>query len=223
VRVATFNIRHGLGTDGRVRLDRIVRTVGAAAPSILCLQEVERWVWRSAFRRQDLRLAARLGMASAFGPSDRVGIVGHAGNAVLVAGTIESSTVLRLPPARLGPPRSALIAEVVVADRRLHVVVAHLAVGRADATAQLEALVERAAVLDGPVVVAGDLNLGVRDVRAVVGGHDFALAEAAATFPSDAPRVQIDHLAVRGGGIGGPEVLGGEGSDHLCLVADCSI
>ena len=41
LRVLTYNIHHGEGTDGKLDLDRIARVIKAAEPDIVALQEVD--------------------------------------------------------------------------------------------------------------------------------------------------------------------------------------
>ncbi|WP_394214477.1 endonuclease/exonuclease/phosphatase family protein [Brachybacterium vulturis] len=61
-RVATFNIRHGLGPDSRVDLLRTAREIRRLDADVIGLQEVDQGVGlRSAHEDQPARLAALLG------------------------------------------------------------------------------------------------------------------------------------------------------------------
>lgn len=82
LRVMTYNIRWGLGADGRYRLDRIAAVIQESGADLIGLQEIERGSPRSHFRDQPARLARLLGMEVAFGPNLRLGTWDF-GNALL--------------------------------------------------------------------------------------------------------------------------------------------
>ena len=42
LRVMTYNIHHGEGTDGRIDLERIAKVIRDAKPDLVALQEVEK-------------------------------------------------------------------------------------------------------------------------------------------------------------------------------------
>ena len=68
VRVATFNIHHGAGTDDRLDLERAARTIEATGAEVIGLQEVDNhWGERSAFADQAAELGRRLDMHVAYG------------------------------------------------------------------------------------------------------------------------------------------------------------
>lgn len=69
LRVMTYNIRWGLGTDRRYDLERVAAVIAAVEPDLVGLQEIERGSPRSRFRDQPALLGRRLGMHVAFGPS----------------------------------------------------------------------------------------------------------------------------------------------------------
>jgi endonuclease/exonuclease/phosphatase family metal-dependent hydrolase len=41
LRVMTYNIRRGRGTDGRVEIDRVADSIAAEAPDVMAPQEVD--------------------------------------------------------------------------------------------------------------------------------------------------------------------------------------
>ena len=68
VTVMSFNIRHGVGTDNLLDLDRIARVVAASGAELVGLQEVDRhFGTRSNFVDQATYLADSLGMEVVFG------------------------------------------------------------------------------------------------------------------------------------------------------------
>jgi len=62
----TWNIRHGLGNDDRVDLDRIARVIADSGASLIGLQEVDRGGARSGRIDQAASLAHTLGMEARF-------------------------------------------------------------------------------------------------------------------------------------------------------------
>lgn len=100
-RVATWNIRHGLGPDGRVDLERTAREIAALGADVIALQEVDvAFGARSAHEDQAARLGALLGMSVAFGAA------------------------LDLPPEHDGAPRRrygvALLTRHEIVSSRMH-------------------------------------------------------------------------------------------------------
>ena len=67
LRVLVYNVKHGLGMDGRIDLDRLAARIRATRPDIVALQEVDRGCGRSGGVDQAAWLGERLGMHAAFG------------------------------------------------------------------------------------------------------------------------------------------------------------
>lgn len=112
-------------------------------------------------------------------------------------------------------PRTALVARVVGPHGPVTVVTTHLSFIPGWNLVQLRHLV-RALRTEDPLVVTGDLNMGVR--RARLGSRLTGLVTAQ-TFPADAPRRQIDHVLGRGVVASAPRVHHPPLSDHRALAA----
>lgn len=176
LRVASFNIHHGVGLDGKLDLDRIAEVVRSTGAEVVGLQEVDRHLSvRSGWIDQPGWLAEHLGMHVAYGanidldPDHRRGPGAprrHYGNAVLSTRPIEAWQNIRLPGRDGAEPRGLLTARISVdgADGgRTEVVVActHLQ-NRSPA----ERLVQAARVVEvlmppgvvEPTVLLGDMN-----------------------------------------------------------------
>lgn len=67
LRVVTYNIHHGLGTDQQLNLDRIVDVLREAQPDLVALQEVDVRTRRSLREDQAVSLGQKLGMNVGFG------------------------------------------------------------------------------------------------------------------------------------------------------------
>lgn len=204
LRIVSYNIRHGVGLDGVLDLERTAAVLAALAPDVVLLQEVDERCRRSGSVDQAAWLGERLGMEHRFAPfMDYDG--GRYGLATLARAPIDASRTIPLPPGRQ-EPRAALEVTLTSAGRAVRIVNAHLdwLDDSPERLAQAEALRDALAPLrSGPLVVGGDLNDTPESaaLAALLSAEDGALARAlsagegeGATFPADAPRVTIDHL-----------------------------
>src|SRR3990172_3828554 len=67
VRVLTYNIHHGEGTDGRIDLARIAAVIQRLAPDVVALQEVDKLTSRSEGVDQAAELGRLTKLHAAFG------------------------------------------------------------------------------------------------------------------------------------------------------------
>ncbi len=75
--VMSYNIRHGVGCDGVLDLERIAGVIESVSPDVVGLNEVDvRFHRRSGWADQLGWLSRRLKMASCFGPTPSGGGMG---------------------------------------------------------------------------------------------------------------------------------------------------
>jgi endonuclease/exonuclease/phosphatase family metal-dependent hydrolase len=170
-RVATYNIRHGLGRDGRVDLARTAAEIAALRADVIGLQEVDvAFGPRSAGEDQMSRLAELLGCEAAFGaaldlpPLEPDGPRRRYGVALLAEHALAGPVMHPLPahpgaPA-LHEPRGVLRAQVArEAGDALDLLVTHLDPELpAHRTAEVLGILRLAEEVTGPAVLLGDLN-----------------------------------------------------------------
>jgi endonuclease/exonuclease/phosphatase family metal-dependent hydrolase len=201
-RILSYNIKHGLGMDGKLDLKRTAETIRKLDPDIVALQEVDLRCTRSGSVDQMAALGGMLGMHHSFGKFMDYG-GGEYGLGILSKHPILRSESHRLPDG--AEPRCALEIEVEIAGRRTSFVSMHLDWTSEDLRiAQAKALVEKLAARTHPVVLAGDFN-ATRDSETLrlFSGRWIALPKsgAAYTSPADIPEAEIDFVLVPKGGL----------------------
>lgn len=250
LRVATWNVLHGMDLRrGLVDAAAVAAAVDRLDADVVALQEVDRWLPRSAAVDQATEIATRVGLHVVFAPAlvgdpdsswravsgaDPGG--GGYGIALLSRSPLTDVAWLRLPGggdgARRAPtqpgtnpgwdrePRVAVRASVAVHGRSVLVTTAHLSYLPWRGLRQLRRVTRWLAGLS-PAVLMGDFNLppwavamAARGWRPTGGGR---------TFPAPAPRIQLDHVLVRGVEVQDVRVSPPLTSDHHAVVADLLI
>lgn len=249
LRVASFNVHHGVGIDGVLDLDRTAEVIRATGAQVVGLQEVDRHLSaRSGWVDQAGWLASRLGMEVAYGATidlDPDGWRGpdgprrRYGNAVLSAHPIEASRNVPLPGSDGAEPRGLLTARLNVDGTELLLGCTHLQNRSSTArVAQAARVVEVLAVPGGtaapaePTVLVGDMNAGpdtaaVRTLTATftdawaVAGLVRSSGHGGLTFDAASPHARIDYVLTAGQvRPHAAWVVPTEASDHRPVVAD---
>jgi len=199
LRVLAYNVKHGLGLDGTIDLERIADVIRAQQPDVVTLQEIDRGCARSGGVDQARVLGELCGMQHVFGefmPYDG----GHYGMALLSRYPIASWSNHVLPPGT--EPRSALEARIGLPHSGPEVIVTgiHLYRTEEERLAQARTLVEHYRGETAPVILAGDFN-------SLRGSSVMNLLEESwsnpvkqgdpNTFPADHPEREIDFMLVR--------------------------
>lgn len=256
MRVATFNISSGRSpSDGRVDRDRFAAAIAALNPDVLSLQEVDRDQPRSG--HLDLTEIAAEAMGArdhVFVPAlygtpgsqwtaatDRPESGPAYGCAVLSRFPMSGVQVFRIPAAPIalplwvpGPgvvvvreePRVAVFVRIDVGTRAvLTVIGTHLPFVPVWKRIQLRRLIDEVSSRPDPVLLLGDLNLVGGTPARLTGYRSLATAP---TFPSSRPRLQLDHVLLRGplhdlGSVVATSTPVMEVSDHRPLLVDIEL
>lgn len=232
MRLLTYNIHKGVGTDGRYRLERVIAVIQAEAPDLICLQEVDRNVRRSRHDDQPALLAEKLGAPASFYQLNVPRGEGGYGNLLLSRWPFLETREVSLSYKRRAP-RGAQFAVVETPQGPLHLVHIHFGLSGRERRWQVVRLLECPEIQAGahlPTLVVGDSN----DWRNTLSKHTmiphgFRQATAPSrryrTFPAILPLASIDKVFYRGAFIGvETRVLRGRAvrraSDHRPVVFD---
>ena len=232
LRVMTYNIHHGEGTDGRIDLERIAKVIRDAKPDLVALQEVDKNVKRSGEVDQTSELARLTQMHGRFGkqiPYEG----GDYGQAVLSRFSISELTVHWLPGEPERQRRIAVAGVVDLGTRKVVFASTHLHHNNVEfREQQATALNDLFRNYEDPVILAGDLNANpdsrVLEILGQRWNNATAKAANCLTFPSVAPKNQIDYVVHQPQGsrlVSGKAVVVHEplASDHCPLVVDFTI
>lgn len=242
LRVMTYNIHHGAGTDGRLDLQRIAGVIRDPGAEIVGLQEVDdHWSARSDFRDQARELADVLGMHYAYGanldrePAEPGQPRRRYGTAILSEYPILDSENTLLPSPE--EQRGVLEARINVRGVPLHFYDTHLendSGGKDESptrAAQISAVLERTRDDGGePAVIVGDFNAvpDEEEMSLVYARYtDAWLAGGEGpgyTIGAANPIRRIGYVFVSPEiGVEGATVPRTLASDHLPVVADLSL
>ncbi|WP_262677294.1 endonuclease/exonuclease/phosphatase family protein [Paenibacillus sp. J5C2022] len=111
LRVLSYNIHHGAGTDGKLNLGRIADVIKSANPDVVAVQEVDVKVPRSGKVDQAAELGRLTGMHVVFGKAIELS-GGAYGLAVLSNYPIKSTGKIMLPNIRGGEQRILFSAKI---------------------------------------------------------------------------------------------------------------
>lgn len=194
MRIITYNLRGGLGMDGRRETARIADFMLSLTPDIACFQEVHQRLPWSGWINQPHVFSRRLGMPFVFQPCIWLPWGGY-GLGIATRFPIRRVKRFRLKSGK--EPRGALHVEVQTPNGPLSVFCTHWGLDineRAIQARQMEAIVGATAA---PVVVCGDLNdvpqaSYVQSFVQKAGLRDAGQEENAPTYPSDNPKSRIE-------------------------------
>jgi endonuclease/exonuclease/phosphatase family metal-dependent hydrolase len=202
VRVLTYNIHHGEGTDGRFDLPRLAALISAASPDLVALQEVDQRTARAGGVDQLAELERLTGMHGLFGKAmDFQG--GAYGVAVLTSQPVVRAVNRALPERPDREPRTELTVDVRTSPDGplVHFTSTHLDQGR-DQEHRLEQATFLNDVLAAggglPGILAGDMNSRPdTDVMQLLAGRWLAPFPVLPPVASDRPRGLVDHVLAR--------------------------
>jgi len=198
LRVVCWNVRHGVGEDGKLDLPRIAAVILAQKPDIVALQEVDNRCARSGNIDQAAELARLTGLSGIFGKAmDYDG--GGYGQALLSRHPITAHKVRPLPSS--AEPRIAFEATLSVDGTEMCIVSVHLDLNAAKRLAQAETLTTLYKNNPNPIILCGDFNSTPETPTVAAIGRAWTAVPKNApslTYPAGKPTAEIDYFFVRG-------------------------
>jgi endonuclease/exonuclease/phosphatase family metal-dependent hydrolase len=199
VKVLSYNIHHGEGTDGKFDLARIARVIQSAAPDLVAVQEVDVRTRRSGGVDQAAELARLTGMHAVFGRTIDYQD-GWYGNLLLSRWPVQGFTAQAFP---FTPGREArgAIEATVKHPAEFRFFATHLDITEKDRLLAAEWLARRIAEhhpANAPMILAGDFNAapGTAAYKALAAHWTFDPHERP-TSPAENPSKQIDFVVFR--------------------------
>jgi endonuclease/exonuclease/phosphatase family metal-dependent hydrolase len=207
VRILTYNIHHGEGTDGQFDLSRLANVIKSVEPDLVALQEVDEGTERASGVHELAELGRLTGMHAAFGKAmDFQG--GGYGVGVLSRWPILSTENHSLPGSPDREPRTTLTVGVKVGESGLllQFTSTHLDQGRelGNRVAQANELNDRLVRgEDRPTVLAGDMNSGAEtEVMQILDAQwtNVSPPDPPSISLNGRPQFRVDYVLVRPSG-----------------------
>ncbi len=203
IRVISYNIHHGEGSDGKIDLERIAKLLKAESPDLVAVNEVDQGTNRTHKIDMPAELARLTGMKAVFEKNiDHDG--GLYGNAVLSRLPIRRHKNHKLPSNYEGEQRGVLEIELGDKDESepLLFLATHLDY-RPDDTERKWSIKKIEEILadrqKAPAILAGDLNASPDSAVMAEFAKTWRRAndKDLSTFPAAKPTKQIDYILVR--------------------------
>ena len=228
IRVASYNMHKGVGTDRRFDPDRILAVLHEVRADVVALQECDARLGKRASLLPHAALVA--GGWEPVEVSRRQHSLGWHGNALLVrvGMVVRCARALDLPTLE---PRGAVIADLEVDGRCLRVVGMHLDLSGLWRRRQLRTILDAVhdgggkGGADGPAVMMGDMNQWTDRGCLTEFGPGHRLLPTGPSFHARRPVAELDRIVVSGAlevaGVGVHHTpLAVKASDHLPVWAD---
>ncbi len=233
IRVMSYNIRHGVGMDKRLDIERIAGVIKESNADIVALQEVDQGVQRSGSRDLPAELAELTGMEVCF--ERNITFQGGAyGNAVLTRFPIKSKKNTHYQMLHPGEQRGLMQLVLDVRGKDLLFMNTHLDYRPDDSErllniSEIEQIIANAGKM--PVILCGDFNAppGSPTHRKMSETLNDAWEQTGEgkgfTYPSDKPGARIDYIWISKDSIQPLEIKTPESpaSDHLPLIGSFRI
>jgi endonuclease/exonuclease/phosphatase family metal-dependent hydrolase len=242
LRVMTYNVHSCIGMDGIASPERIARVISRYRPDVIALQELDVSKARSKRVDQARRIAELLDMKFHFHPAlvAENELYGDAILSRLPMRLIKAGSLHQPFNYRNSEIRGALWVELDFYGEKIQLLNTHLGLLNREREVQIEELTGTQWLghpdCRGAVVFCGDLNAmpgaavlkPLRDSLNNVSDYTSAKANAAKTFSSRVPIVQIDHIfiskALKTVSVSVPgNALTRVASDHLPLIASLQL
>lgn len=199
--VMTYNINHGVGTDGLYGLHRIAEIIREQAPHIVCLNGVDNNVIRTYQDNQARKIAAELGMEFTYARNFEFQGGWH-GNAILTKIPIDFSENKLFTAKDQNQTQEGVLHIIVTLNhKQVHLYTTQL---NADSLAAVDEAKELLKIVldwgvNQPVIIAGDFKLpdpdqGLHEMSYYFMDLTSHIEGKAYTYPANQPSKGVDHI-----------------------------
>ena len=176
LKVASFNIAHGMGQDNIIDIKRQAELIKKYNPDIICLQEVEVYSKRSNSidELKQFSKYSRLNF-SAMG-SNIIFQDGYYGNAIISKEPIIISRNYLFPQANTSyEQRGTIYSKIIIQNKTFHIFSIHLSVYEEERLSAINTLYNIISSIDKNdyIIIAGDFNVGVEKI----GNHKYKIMD----------------------------------------------
>lgn len=192
IRVMSYNIRNGIGMDGKMDFQRIADVIGKASPDIVALQEIDSMTNRSGQHDVLVEVAKRTAMYPMFAKA-----IDYDGGKYGI-GILSKEKPLRSFRYSL-PGREEKRTMLVVEFNQYVYCNVHLSLAEEDQAASLDMIKKATSSFDKPVLMAGDMNATPGSPFLQALQKDFRVISSLKeyTSPADEPKELIDYILTR--------------------------
>ena len=222
VRVATFNIHSGRGSDRRSDLSRTAH-VFTTPPDILGLNEVRGSLFPGVWPDQATQLGQLLKLSSAFVPTERRWWHDDFGNGLLSRFPLDQIQKIPLSGRRGKAFRCAILARFPIQDKTVQLLAVHVD-SQADREQQLGEILALFEGLRPPALLIGDLNSTADDPQMKKLLDKPEIVDPLQDSPPDARgRKHIDWILARGFRCRSGLLIQNDASDHPAAYAELEL
>lgn len=208
LRIMTYNIRSGRGSDNLFCLERVTDVIDSYHPDIVCLQEVDVTRQRSSGIDQARYLAENLQMKHFFHPTFAINgeLYGNAIITNLPFSIMKASTLPSLPGKPMLEPRASIWLTIDTGKHKLHLINVHLSLNRLEREIQINELLgprwsQHPDCINNHLILCGDFNMTTRSYtyRQITkmlkdSNSSNGTNKANLTWPSFLPVVRLDYI-----------------------------
>jgi endonuclease/exonuclease/phosphatase family metal-dependent hydrolase len=195
IKVVSFNICHGKGTDGAVSLSRAAQVLKTIGADIAALQEVDKRMARSFFQDQAHFLAEYTGLDFFFAPNLHFSGLSSFGNALLCKYPILKKGNIHLPGTKEQRGLQHCVL-VIPGMGQICFFNTHLGLSGEERAEQADSIAEAVAKAECPVLLAGDFNCPPTspELRPLSDNLRYCSSQPLNTYPSIGPHNPIDQI-----------------------------
>lgn len=205
LKIMTYNIHHGRGTDGQLNLRRIAELIAASDADLIGINEVDRHFGRrSDYVDQMKWMSEYLQLDYAFGPAITSNTNGEGNERAYGNGLLSRYPITHISNARFHfrfvEDRALLETTVHIDEKPVNVYVTHLSLDPVTHKRQTTFILNRVKQVNHPVILLGDWNMKpganawTRLTYHLIDAWQTMHEEPGFTYPSIAPRARLDYI-----------------------------